>query len=250
MRATWHAIWGCAQGPVGRLAPHIRILVGACLFLSCMIAPTALATGAAFAMAVSALWIVACWPHGHVFRPVLLFGLTALLSYAGITFFVALVVAEHDAALLATTASLLVGGGTTLFVSLGTVSALSMSDLRAGLMRLPVPRVVAAILLQIVHQTATLTYETRRMAAAMAVRGSSSGSLVVWKILSSLPKVWLPRIVRRADRVAAAMELRGYCDLVSGAPEERRHRRADLLALVLGAGALAAALLLRLRAIQ
>jgi energy-coupling factor transporter transmembrane protein EcfT len=215
-----------------------------------MIAPTARGTGAAFAIAVSALWLVACRPHRQVFRPVLLFGLTALASYTAVTFLVALAVGKLDSALLATTASLLVGGGTTLLVSLGAVSALSMSDLRVGLAHLPVPKAVAAILLQIVHQTATLTYETRRMAAAMAVRGSSSGSLVVWKLLSSLPRVWLPRIVRRADRVAAAMELRGYCDLVSGAPEERRHRRADLLALVLGAGAVAAALLLRLRAIQ
>jgi energy-coupling factor transporter transmembrane protein EcfT len=250
MRTTWHAIWGCAQGPVVRLAPHIRILVGVCLFLSCMIAPTAHAAGAGFAMAVSALWLGTCWPHGQVLRPVLLFGLTALLSYAVVTFLVALAVAKHDSALFATTASLLVGGATTLLVSLGTISALSMSDLRAGLVRLPVPKIVAAILLQIVHQTTTLAYETRRMAAAMAVRGSASGGLVAWKLLSSLPRVWLPRIVRRADRVTAAMELRGYCDLVLGAHEKRRHRFTDLLALGFAVAMIAVALLLRFRTVQ
>jgi energy-coupling factor transporter transmembrane protein EcfT len=80
------------------------------------------------------------------------------------------------------------------------------------LVRLPVPRVVAAILLQIVHQTATLFYETRRVAAAMAVRGATGSLGTAWRVLVSLPQVWLPRVIGRAERVAAAMELRGFCD--------------------------------------
>jgi energy-coupling factor transporter transmembrane protein EcfT len=226
-------------------APHVRILVGACLFLSCMIAPTANAIGASFALTLSLLWLALCWPHGHVLRPVLLFGLVALLSYVAVTLVIALIAGMLGAALFATTSSLLIGGASTFLVSIATISALSLRDLREGLVRLPVPEVVAAILLQIIHQTATLAYETRRVAAAMAVRGSASGGPVVWRLVSSLPRVWLPRIVRRADRVAAAMELRGYCHLVLGAHEGRRHRLSDLLALALGAATIAVALLLR-----
>jgi len=65
---------------------------------------------------------------------------------------------------------------------------------------------------QIVHQAASLFYETKRVASAMAVRGASGGGKAAWQVLWSLPRVWLPRIVDRADRVADAMELRGYCD--------------------------------------
>jgi cobalt/nickel transport system ATP-binding protein len=128
--------------------------------------------------------------------------------------------------------SVFMRGMSSLLVSVATITTLSAGDLREGLMRLPVPGVVSAILLQIVHQTATLAYETRRVASAMAVRGASSGGLTMWRLLSSLPRVWLPRIVRRADRVACAMELRGYCDVVVEFRKPMRMRLADIIALL------------------
>jgi energy-coupling factor transporter transmembrane protein EcfT len=99
-----------------------------------------------------------------------------------------------------------------MLVCTATVTSLTAADLREALLRLPVPGIVSAILLQIVHQTSTLFYETRRVAAAMAVRGASSGGATAWRVLASLPQVWLPRVIVRAERVGAAMELRGYCD--------------------------------------
>ena len=99
-----------------------------------------------------------------------------------------------------------------ILVTTASVTTLCASDLRQGLLHLPVPRVMAAILLQIVHQTGTLVYETRRVAAAIAVRGASSGWLTAVRVLCSLPRVWLPRVMARAELVAIAMEMRGYSD--------------------------------------
>jgi energy-coupling factor transporter transmembrane protein EcfT len=128
-----------------------------------------------------------------------------------------------------------------LLVSVATITTLRASDLREAVVALPVPAAVSAILLQIVHQTATLAYETRRVASAIAVRGASTGGLTAWRLLSSLPRVWLPRIVQRADRTAAAMELRGYCEPRLEPGERPGWRDGAALALVLFALALAVA---------
>jgi energy-coupling factor transporter transmembrane protein EcfT len=245
MRAAWHAIWGSAHGPAMGLLPHVRMLVGLCLLVSCMIAPTASWVGASATLAIALSWLCICWPHWHSIRPVLTFGVVALLSYVMVVLVVVLATDVVGPALVVSISSLLVGGVSTLLVSVATITALSMSDLREGCVRLPVPKLVTAILLQIIHQTATLAYETRRVASAMAVRGSTHGGRVAWKLVSTLPRVWLPRIVQRADRVAAAMELRGYCDIFSAPHEKRALRHRDLLALVLGLGTVLLALLLR-----
>jgi energy-coupling factor transporter transmembrane protein EcfT len=136
-----------------------------------------------------------------------------------------------------------------MLVSIGTVASLSASDLREGLLRLPVPRVVSAILLQIVHQAATLFYETRRVASAVAVRGASNARVTGWRVLSSLPRVWLPRIIVRAERVAAAMELRGYCDGDLRSFRQHRMGLADGAALVLAIGVLGLSVMARIRGI-
>jgi energy-coupling factor transporter transmembrane protein EcfT len=121
--------------------------------------------------------------------------------------------------------------------------------LREGLTQLPLPGIVSAIVVQIVHQTASLFYETKRVASAMAVRGASGGGRAAWQVLWSLPRVWLPRIVDRADRVADAMELRGYCDGETRTLRSRRMRAADWAALALALAVLGLAVLIRVRGV-
>lgn len=239
MRAAWHDIWGCAHGPAKRLAPQSRILVGTGVFLACLIAPASTLPGAAFAMALCLFWLAMCWPPLRTMRATLSFGLSVLLSSVLTIYLLAL---ATDTSSLATCLGLLVGGVSALITTLATVTTLSMSDLRVGLLRLPVPAMVSAILLQMIHQTATLGYETRRMAAAIAVRGATSTRASGLKILTSLPRVWLPRVLERADRVATAMEVRGY-------EQERRSGlglvRTDLPGLTMAAIAMASAVFLR-----
>jgi len=129
------------------------------------------------------------------------------------------------------------------------VASLSITDLRVALLRLPVPGIVSVLLVQIVHQTSVLWDETLRVAAAMGVRGAVGGSVgalsVRWRVLVSFPQVWLLRVVGRADRVGAAMELRGFLDVphVSQVP---RLRILDVGVLGLGVGVLGVAIVLRM----
>ena len=146
-------------------------------------------------------------------------------------------------------ADLLVRGLGGVLISMATVASVSVSDLREGLTRLPLPGIVSAIVVQIVHQTASLFYETKRVASAMAVRGASGGGKAAWHVLWSLPRVWLPRIVDRADRVADAMELRGYCDGETRTLRSRRMRAADWAALALALAVLGLAVVIRVRGV-
>jgi len=240
MRLAWHDLWGSARGPVARLAPQTRILAGSAVFAACMIAPVATGRGALLAGLISVAWLAACRPPRRVVRSAILLGIVLFAPYLALTPLVERGPGEGPLAGLAVTWSLVARGACGLLVSTVAASTLSASDLREGLLRLPVPRAVSLILLQIVTQTVSLGAETRRIAAAMAVRGASRRGRTAWRVLSSLPQVWIPRIVERADRVAAAMELRGYCMESFGAA---RPGARDALAMVLVALALGAAIL-------
>jgi len=238
MRRSPHDILGCARGPVLALAPPARLVVGAAAFATCMVAPVAAPQGSLIAVGVTTAWLAACRVPFRILRPALLLGLALFLPYF------LLVPLLPDA--LAVPWSLLVRGMTGMLVSLATVTSLSASDLGEALARLPIPSAVAAILLQVVHQSGTLFYETRRLAEAMAVRGAIGGALAGWRVLVSVPRVWLPRIADRAERVAEAMELRGFCD------EEARPLRpvpfsiADVVAVAMSTVVLACVVALRL----
>jgi energy-coupling factor transporter transmembrane protein EcfT len=105
---------------------------------------------------------------------------------------------------------------------------------------------VTLILLQVVQQTATLLGETRRVATAVTVRGGRLGTAAGLRLLGSLPTVWMPRIVSRAERVAIAMELRGASEVELEALGAVSARRADALAVAAAALAVAGAVALRL----
>jgi len=217
MRTPWHDMWGCGRGPAARLAPQTRIFAGLALFAACLTAPAGTVPGIIFIAVTTLAWIGACGMPRRAARSFVLLGLAMFLPYfllvpllvkgpsasVGVTRLAQTFAAPWDVFLHGLTGTLLTAA---------TVTALSTSDLRRGLLALPVPRVVAAVLVQIVHQTAELLAETGRVAAAVAVRGGSGGGKAALQVLASLPRVWLPRIIERADRVAAAMELRGYAE--------------------------------------
>jgi energy-coupling factor transporter transmembrane protein EcfT len=248
MRAALHEVWGCARGPVSRLAPQSRILTGAALFAACMVAPASSRAGLAL-LAVAAIgWLVACRTPLRIVHGAVLLGLSLFLPY----FLLVPVLAggatlEHWPAAAHAPSSVVAHGLAGMLVSIATVTTLSASDLREGLLRLPVPTLVSAILLQIVHQTAALGYETRRIASAMAVRGASGKGLAALRVLASLPQVWLPRVLIRAERVASAMEVRGYCEQDLPSFGAARFKGRDLLAVAAGTALLALALAVRLR---
>jgi energy-coupling factor transporter transmembrane protein EcfT len=236
LRTLVHDIWGCARGPVAALAPPTRIAAGAAILAASMVAPAANAPGAIFIFIITAVWLALCGLPLKLVRSLVVYGLILLLPI--------FLIAHLSAALseerlegwdqwMAAPWSILVRGISAVLVSVATFAVLSPGDFREGLIRLPLPGIVTEILAQIVQQTATLYYETRRVAAAMAVRGASNAGLTAWRMVVSLPRVWLPRVMQRAERVAAALELRGYCDGELRSLQPRPPRFFDYAALVL-----------------
>jgi energy-coupling factor transporter transmembrane protein EcfT len=210
-------LWGCGRGPVAGLAPPARILAGAALFAACLTAPAGTASGMVLSGASAAGWAAVCGLPGRVARSFLLLGLTMFLPY----FLLAplLVHGPWPPASWAAAARALAGpwdvfwhGLACLLVAAATVATLSQTDLGRGLAALPMPRVMSSVIIQVVRQSSELAAETGRVAGALAVRGGSGGAKTACRMLASLPRVWLPRIIGRADRVAAAMELRGYAE--------------------------------------
>ena len=237
MRTSWHELWGCGRGPITTLAPQTRILAGCLVFAASMVAPATTLPGAGLLVAGAVVWLMACGLPGRVVRGGAAFGLALFLPY----FLLVPVIHAAPPSLgwswaqaAAAPGSVFLHGLCGLMISIATVGSLSPSDLHEGLARLPVPRLVSAVLTQIIHQTGTLVAETRQILAAMAVRGAAGGGRTTWGMLTSLPRVWLPRIIQRAERVGAAMELRGYG---GDAPTLRSWpiRRTDALVLVLAA---------------
>lgn len=252
MRTSLHDIWGSARGPVSRLAPRTRLVSGAVVFAACMAAPAATAGGTFAIIAATAAWLVACRPPRRVVRNTTVLALAVLLPYFLLLPFIppeATPVRRPWSRAFAVPWSILLRGMSGMLVSAATVTTLRGSDLHEALVRLPVPAVVSAILLQIVHQTATLVDETRRVASAMAVRGASSGAVTAWRLVSSVSQVWLPRLFARAERVAAAMELRGYLDRALQPMRRTQAGVADAAVLVATLAWLLLSVVLRVRSV-
>ena len=252
MRTRWHELWGSGRGPVAALRPHTRILCASLVFAAFMTVPVSQVREVSVAVGVCVAWMGACRPPGRLVRAAVLLALVLFLPYCLLPFLPAGVIDSPEGGTtgFVVPLTILLRGTGGILISAAAVSSLSMGDLREGLLRLPLPNLVRTILVQIVHQTATLFYETRRVAAAMAVRGASGGGVAAWRVAASLPRVWLPRVAARAERVANAMEVRGYCEGETDLPRQRRSSSADTVALVLSAAVLVGALALRLEALR
>jgi energy-coupling factor transporter transmembrane protein EcfT len=244
MRSAWHDIWGSARGSAVKLSPRARIIVGASVFATCMIAPATNWKGALAILVTVLTWTALVRPPARVIRSTSLLGLGLLLPYFLLVPLIRDPAAGHAWSQAWTGPwTVFFRGMTAMQASVYTATTLSPSALRQGLSRLPIPEVFSSVLIQIVHQTAGLLYETRQIASAAAVRGGTSGYRAGLYVLTSLPRVWLPRVVDRAERVGAAMELRGYCerDLVDSevAITAWKDRVAIFLALAIATGAAA-----------
>ena len=97
-----------------------------------------------------------------------------------------------------------------MLVSVTAIAALTPGELHEGLRALKFPPVVATLVLQIVHQSGLLIEETRRISTALSLRSGLESTAGAWRILGAMPRVWLPRVINRAERLAMTMELRGY----------------------------------------
>jgi len=144
------------------------------------------------------------------------------------------------------TAATIVARGVVALV-LGAVLAASLdaTDLALGLKRLPLPRIVVVMVLQVGRWVGVLLAETYRMSQAIALRGAGRGLAGGWLVVSNIPLVWVPRVTRRARRVAWAMEVRGYGGELPTGPVNKLGL-ADVGSATLAVLVLVAAILIRM----
>jgi energy-coupling factor transporter transmembrane protein EcfT len=225
LKTHFHRLWGCATGPVKGLSPATRLSCGSAVFLAALTAPADSFAGVGIMVASVISWTAVCRPPWRVLWGSLALGAVLFLPYFLLTPFI-----RNGGA--AVPAGILIRGLCGLLISASTVTSLDLSELREGVLHLPLPSMVKDILLQIVQQTGTLMYETERMSSAMAVRGATGRGVAAWRLLSNLPQVWLPRIVLRAERLADAMELRGYGDSTVAGVKTGRVKIADACSMV------------------
>jgi len=83
-----------------------------------------------------------------------------------------------------------------------------MHDLHRGLVCLPIPRSLVALIVQLINQTTLLAEETIRIVGVLRLRGASGVRGI--RVLFAFPVVWMVRMLFRAERSAAAMAVRGY----------------------------------------
>lgn len=227
LAALWRELWGCGWGPARQLSPQARLAAGGMALAACLLAPPS-AAGVGMAVAAAAGWVAACGPPAKVLALPLAGAVAGLLPVvvlagAGVGW------GEGAAAALGVGAALVLRGAVAAVVAVATAAALTPAELGAGLAALGVPRSVAAILLQILHQTGVLLEETGRVGIALTVRAGGRGGA---RVAAGFPGVWLPRLLGRAERAAVAMEVRGVgAAELAGGPQSP-WRRLDTLALL------------------
>lgn len=97
-----------------------------------------------------------------------------------------------------------------LLIGVGLAAATDLSSLAVGLARVPLlPNIVVVMTVQTLRWSAVLLEESRGITRAIILRGGGGWRGGV-QLVRSLPLVWLPRVIARAERVTAAMEVRGY----------------------------------------
>ncbi len=95
-------------------------------------------------------------------------------------------------------------------VTIITWGSMSRSGVYDALASGALPALVVGIVVQVLQQTGALLGETTRMTAALRVRGAGLSARERIALLAVLSRVWLVRVVARAESLSAAMELRGY----------------------------------------
>jgi energy-coupling factor transporter transmembrane protein EcfT len=211
-------LFGSGKGPLLRLSPHARLICSILVLVAALISLPDPLSGILFTLCVTIVFLLLCrMPLRHLMRAsigVLLMSapfLCFLLMAGPYTFaFSQRTPLDVDAITGKHVAVVALKGMSCALIVLSALSTVSFSELNDALARLPLPRIVVLLILQILHQTKLLLDETTRISKAFAVRGATSGMEASFLTLRHFPQTWLPRMVAKSERVANAMDLRGY----------------------------------------
>jgi energy-coupling factor transporter transmembrane protein EcfT len=241
-------LWGTSRGVARTLLPEVRVLTAMAALASCLLADPAAWPGLLLlGLTVAVTWLGAMPPLRQL-AFVLAVGALMLAPFF-------LLAPWSDAALprnalpqvgrvLAPWRIFCTGLGM-LAITTTTVSCLTRSDLREALVRLPLPRLLGSIILQIVMQTDLLAREAGRIMLALRARGAHHGLRSSVRAAAGVGRVWLPRLAFKAERVALAMEARAFPTQPLSLDRHRRRAR-DGFALALACGWTILAVLARL----
>ena len=204
--------WGCGNGPAKRAAPSVRLTCGILVFASCSLAPLRNLWGVALLTGVLLGWTAWCGlPRRRLFSAVRLAACLFLPLFLFAPFIRGQAETGSWSEALRVTLTIGLRGTACIVVCAAAMAALDLSECGQGLGGLPLPRAVVALVVQIAHQAALLTDESRRTLTALRLRGvPSAGAGMRLRCLFSLPVIWLLRLTVRAERVSAAMEVRGF----------------------------------------
>lgn len=200
-------LWGSGRGPVVRRKPLSRVLGGSLVFLASLVAPVDSYPGVAMCTALTVAWLASCRPPARILAG---FMALALVLFLPVFLLTPWVRPDPGESALGIPWGIALHGTMGLLLSAATLSTLTVADLRDALLEIRVPRVIVTILVQMVQQASSLTEETHRMRQAIMVRGAAGSVSDRVRLAGSMVTVWVPRLLYRADRVAMAMELRGY----------------------------------------
>lgn len=228
--------WGGGTGAARRLAPDIRLLCGMLAFACAILTPLAW-PGLALGSGVVAGWAAFCGMPWKRLRHTLVFAACLFLPLALLAFLTALLTGEDATGAWRVPALIAIRGTLSVLAAAATLSALDLADLRQAVALLPLPRALRTLLLQIAHQAALLSDETWRMGAALRVRGVASARFKTRvRGLCALPLIWLLRLTLRAERVGAAMAVRGFDGVGGGEARAKKVTLLDAIALGVALG--------------
>lgn len=216
-----------------RLAAPTRLIAAACVLATLLVCSPARRWGIALALLVMAAAVLLFRPPSRVWRLSAAISASFFLPWLA----VAPLLPHFDIGPSAPT-NLEIAWGITfrgilvVLTTLGAANCLSPSVLREGLLRLSVPRMFVSIVMQILQQSSHMIEETRRTRYAILLRHHDRGLHAGWLLAKGFPLMWLPRVFGRVERVAQAMELRGYHGEEEGLEPRPPLRAADYCVLV------------------
>jgi len=206
-------LWGTGSARMRSLVPSARLACGTLVFATCLVSPVTSPPGICIACGAAIGWVVLCGPPGRRLLALSLYSLALFLPLFLLTPWLESTGAVRgtpwlDVAQIPLAMSL--RGTACVFVCASTIAVLDLADFGTALGTLPIPRIIKHLLMQIAHQAAMLTNESQRISAAVRIRGLPAGFTSKMKFLPALPTIWLLRVMNRADRISAAMDMRGF----------------------------------------
>jgi hypothetical protein len=190
-----------SQASFARVTLSVRLVCAVLVAAAVLVADASTVRGGALVFGVLLVWMPLCrFPLRALLR---LLGLGAILfATTWVTLALAAWSGEGQAS-LGLAGNLAFKGLAVALLVWSTLLTYRLGDFLKSLSALP----GATLMEQILQQTLSLLDESRRISQAWVLRGAAGRASLA--LLRATPVVWLPRVAQRAERVTAAMELRG-----------------------------------------